>query len=439
MKAKVVILMAVLALGLLLLPACSDKTKDNPTRPVYSLNGMVANDNFHSFSIFYSTMNDAMTVPREQGNKPYRIYLPPGYFNEDLQYSGNPYPVLYLFPPFASDELYYFEHGLASVADRLISEGKICPMLIVCIDGRSLLGGSFYTDSPRQGRYFTALFDSTEYDWPTVVSGSLIPETQTYIAPAFFGMIQNVFKSLNEAKYRAASGIGMGGYGAFKAVLQTNYFGSVSAVDAPLDFDGDGSGGFLTLIHEQYAGGNWSAVDTSATNTAMSMLVSAAAAFSPQHTAFQVDSIYYDNFGSRSMGYTITQTLMDSLPSVDSSTLVVKHAVHMPFDASGTINSPIWNLWMSHNVDAMYETAAPDPKGAFPAMKKLLITVENPKYHFDEQMTGFMHFLDANGMEYEHVAYTGSDILSGTVDHYLYDIFEKILTFHSDNFRAAGY
>lgn len=431
MKAKVVFLVTILALGLLFLSACSDKTKDNPTRPVYSDTGLVAKNNFNSFSIFFSTMNDPNTLPREQGNKPYRIYLPPGY---SFAGTGPRYPVLYLFPPYGADELYYFEHGLKTVADRLISEGKIGPMIIVSIDGRSLLGGSFYTDSPRQGGYFTALYRDMVYIEPTVVGGSLFPEDREYRAVAFMNMIDATYRTLGEPKFRAAGGVGMGGYGAFKSVLQTINFGSVSAVDAPLDFDGTGSGGFLTLFSEIYQGSHWSLVDTSSANSAMSMVVSAAAAFAPHHIGFRVDSMYYDDFFTLTLGYTVTDTL-----PVDAKTLVVKHAAHVPFDSTGAINSDVWRLWMSHNVDSMYENAEAIPKGAFPDMKKLLITVDNSTDHFGEQMNGFMQFLDANGMAYEHKNYSGSNVLSGTTDHYLYDILEDILVFHSDNFRAAGF
>jgi hypothetical protein len=431
MKVKVVFLVTILAIGLLFLSACSDKTKDNPTRPVISDIGSAAGTNFNSFSIFFSTMNDRTKVPREQGNKPYRIYLPPGY---NFTGTGPKYPILYLFPPFGADELYYFEHGLATVADRLISEGKIGPMIIVSIDGRSLLGGSFYTDSPRQGGYFAALYKDTSYVEPTVIAGQFMLEDRTYTAKAFMTMIDEFYHTLGEPKFRAASGVGVGGYGAFKSVLQTGNFGSVSAIDAPLDFDGEGDGGFLTLFSELYHGSNWNLVDTSTANPAMSTVVSAAAAFASHHVAFQVDSMYYDNFGTLTMGFTVTDTL-----PVDAATLITKHAAHVPFDSTGAINSAVWSIWMNHNVDSMYENADPLQKAAFPAMKKLLITVENSTAHFDEQMSGFMQFLDANGMEYEHKSFTGSNMLSGTADHYMYDILEDILIFHSDNFRAAGF
>jgi hypothetical protein len=339
-----------------------------------------------------------------------------------------------MFPPYGEDEVYYFQHGLATVADRLINEGKIIPMIIVSIDGRSLLGGSFYTDSPRQGRFFTTLYDDTAYVEPTVVPGLIGLQTMTYTAPSFMNKIeiQDNLNVLSFPQYRAASGGGMGGYGAFKSGLQTDYFGSVSAIDAPLDFDGfDGYSGFLTLFRQVYTG-QWNQVDTSETNEAMSMIVSAAAAFSPEHTGFRVDSVYYDNFGSLALGFTVTDTL-----EVDTTTLVAKHAVHVPFDHNGVINGTVWGLWMDHNVDRMYENAAPLTKANFVDMKKLLVTVDDSRDLFSEQMTGFMQFLDANGMEYETKHYGGSDVLSGTADHYLYDILEDILIFHSDNFKAA--
>lgn len=431
MKVKVVFFITIAALGLLVLSGCSDKTKDNPTRPVFSQTGQVALQNFNSFSIFFCTMNNPLANPREQGNKPYRIYLPPGY---DIQTTGPKFPVLYLFPPFGADEQYYFEHGLANVADRLISEGKIGPMIIVSIDGRSLLGGSFYTDSPRQGKFFTALYDSVGYVEPTVIPGQLSLEDRTYNANSFMNWIDAVYHTLGEQKFRAAGGVGMGGYGAFKSVLQTDNFGSVSAIDAPLDFDGStGNGGFLTLFQDVYTGA-WSQVDTSEMNPAMSMVISAAAAFSPRDSVFRVDSVYFDNFGSLSLGFTVTDTA-----SLDTTTLVTKHGVHVPFDHAGAINSAVWGRWLNHNVDSMYENAAPLSKTNFIGMKKLLITVDDSRDRFDEQMSGFMQFLDANGMEYQHKNFNGSNVLSGTADHYMYDILEDILIFHSDNFRAAGF
>jgi hypothetical protein len=166
----------------------------------------------------------------------------------------------------------------------------------------------------------------------------------------------------------------------------------------------------------------------------MSMVVSAAVAFAPHHIGFRVDSMYYDAFFTLTLGYTVTDTL-----PVDAGTLLTKHAAHVPFDHTGAINSDVWRLWMSHNVDSMYENAEVSPKAAFPDMKKLLITVDNSTDHFGEQMSGFMQFLDDNSMAYEHKNYSGSNVLSGTADHYLYDILEDVLIFHSDNFRAAGF
>jgi len=163
-------------------------------------------------------------------------------------------------------------------------------------------------------------------------------------------------------------------------------------------------------------------------------VISAAAAFSPRDSVFRVDSVYFDNFGSLSLGFTVTDTA-----SLDTTTLVTKHGVHVPFDHAGAINNAVWGRWLNHNVDSMYENAAPLSKTNFIGMKKLLITVDDSRDRFDEQMSGFMQFLDANGMEYQHKNFNGSNVLSGTADHYMYDILEDILIFHSDNFRAAGF
>lgn len=425
MKSNVLRLLVLLVIGAMLVIGCSDNTKNNPTRPTVSGTGLWPGQNFFSFAIFFSTATDG-------GHKPYFVYTPPGY---DLNANTGPrYPVLYLFAPYGADALYYFGHGLATVADLLLSEGKIDPMIIVCVEGRSLLGGSFYTNSVRQGNYFWSLFTDTSFTEPTRVAGFLNLIDVEFKAEALMNRIDDIYRTVATKEFRGAGGVGMGGYGAFRSAVATEFFGSVSAIDAPLDFDGTGSNGFLSLFSDIYpAGSSWSSVDTSAINPAMSMIVSAAAAFASHHTAFQVDSVFNDNFGVLSQACHATGFL-----TTDSSTLVAKHAGHVPFNSTGAINSTIWNLWMANSVESLYENGDPAMTANFADMSKMLIRVEDSKYHFDEQMQGFMQFLDDQGMEYQTKTYHGSDILSGSADYYMYDILEDILVFHSNNFRAAA-
>lgn len=425
MKSNALRLILLLVIGTLLVLGCSDNTKNNPTRPTVSETGLLFQQNYQSFAIFFSTVRDG-------GNKPYFVYTPPGY--DDTYTTGFRYPILYMFSPYDTDALYYLEHGLTTVADRLISEGKIDPMLIVCIDGRSLLGGSFYTNSIRQGNYFTWLFNDTTYVEPYRVAGYPNLVDVEFKAQAMVNRINDLYRTIPDKKFWGASGVGMGGYGAFRSAVATEFFGSVSAVDAPLDFDGTGSNGFLSLFQDLYpAGSHWSSVDTSATNSSMSMVVSAAAAFASHHTALQVDSVFNDNFGVLSQICHATEFL-----TTDSSTLVAKHAGHVPFDSTGAINSTIWDLWKANSIASLYENGDPALAANFADMSKLLIRVEASKDYFDEQMQGFMQFLDNAQMPYQTKTYGGSDILSGSADHYMYDIFEDILVFHSNSFRAAA-
>jgi len=425
MKGKYFII--VLALGVFLVSGCADKTNNNPTRPNTPPQGYVFKQNFHSYSIFFSTSNDR--PGGEHGDKPYNAYTPPGYLNS----TDGRFPVLYLLPPFRSDELYYFEHGLAQVADRLIAEGKIIPMIIVTVDGRSLLGGSFYVDSPRQGRFATALTEYASYTVPRYTSmGQLVDVT--YGAPSLISRIDDNFRTVAESRFRAIGGIGMGGYGAARLALTTDKFNSVSAINAPLDFDGAGADGFRSLINQVYpAGSPWSSVDTSLHNPAMSLLVSAAAAFSPQHQAFRVDSIYR-LVNVDVISYTITDSL-----TTDKRSYLPRHHAHMPFDSTGVINDDIWQVWMHNNIDYLYQQADGNNQNRFRLMRKLMVTTGYDEYFFNEQMNAFAAFLRASNMTFDEKTLPGTTMLTAGADRYLYDLLEDVLIFHSEAFKAAGW
>jgi hypothetical protein len=434
MKSKIVWILLAIGLAALFITGCSDRTKDNPSRPQITDKGLVFTEPFHFYSIFFST-----TLP--PGFMPALIYTPPGY--NWWSSSGRPYPVLYLLPPFRATERYYFEHGLAEVADRLISEGKIEPMIIVVVDGQSQLGGSFFTNSAHQGSYLSALVADTEYDI-AIYSDDVL----SYRGPATLNSeslvtrIDGLFKTFGTKETRAIGGVGMGGYGAFSAVLHSDLFGSVSAVNAPLDFDGTGSNGFKSLFNDVYSG-PWTTidtsetgiidtvntVDTSSTDAAMSLVVSAAGAFSPHYTAFTVDSVYKDQHQVQTLSWTVE----DSLTTNWISYLPV-HNIHVPFDSTGAgdINNEIWDVWMNNNIESIYLN---DPNGhstAFVALPKLLIKSDNARYHYSEQMKGALDFLQANAIDYELQSFGAEG--PPTADYNLYNLLEDILIFHSSNF-----
>lgn len=437
-------------LSALFLAGCTDKTKDNPTRPEIPPQGL-ANwmDAMQTFSIAFSTSMDP-------GYVVYQGYTPPEY--DWMGGGGRPYPVLYLLSPFRGDERYYFEHGLAQVADRLLAEGKIQPMIIISIDGRSQLGGSFYTDSWQQGKYFTALIEDKTYEVDLFIdptgrysgTGQPYRGSMTLYSTALINRVDDWFSTVDDPKARAISGVGMGGYGAFSLAVNTDLFGSVSAVNAPLDFDGNGNNGFLTLINEMIPA-EWVSIDTtesgrvdttyaadtSQTNPEMSLLVSAAAAFSPHPIDVQMDSVYVTERDQILIwGYTVMETLTDDLRSY-----LPTHDVHAPFDSSGLINNFIWNLWMNNNIQNMIENDTTGTAQHFlDDMDKLLIWSKEAEFHYGEQMEAFAQYLQNNtdSTRYTIMEFTGNGALSGTADHFLYDLIETILIFHSDHFEIPG-
>ena len=439
MKSRIFTILLAVVVAVFLAVGCTDKTKDNPTRPMVAEHGLPMINPWGFYSIFFSTA-------RDPGYMPSLTYLPPGYNWSGG--GGRSYPVLYLLAPFRGDERYYFEHGLAQVADRLLAEGKIEPMLIVSIDGRSLWGGSFFTNSLAQGRHFTALVKDTTFDITLYVNLDNFtgpergPKTlySNGLVPRFDGW----YLTIAEPGARGISGVGSGGYGAFAAALKTDLFGSVSAVNAPLDFDGaNGDGGFAALLQD--AKRTWwdsivvtgtrvdtlYAFDTSLTDPMRSMIVSAAAAFSPHYTSVRVDSVYDDQFGSQTWAY----KPLDSL-TTDMSTYLRRHKVHVPIDSLGNVNNLIWQKWMENNIENIYTTDPAAYASNFKDLKKLLVKSDQAEYRFGEQMDGFIAFLDAiNDTNHTVMEFNGNARLTGTSDHFLYDILEDILIFHSQAFQ----
>jgi len=321
-------------------------------------------------------------------------------------------------------------------------------MIIVSIDGRSMWGGSFFVNSVAQGSYFTALvkdtsFDITMYINPDNFTG---PERgpKTLYSNGLVPRLDGWYLTIAEPGARGICGVGSGGYGAFAAALKTDMFGSVSAVNAPLDFDGvDGSSGFAALLQD--AKRTWwdsvvvtgtrvdtiYAFDTAMTDPMRSLIVSAAAAFSPHYTSVRIDSVYDDQFAKQTWAY----KALDSL-TTDLSSYLRRHKVHLPIDSTGNVNGFIWQKWMDNSIPSIYDA---DPAGYavnFKDIRKLLVKSDEAEYRFTEQMDGFIDFLDDIGdTNHTVMEFKGNSRLTGTSDHFLYDILEDILIFHSKAFQ----
>jgi hypothetical protein len=168
----------------------------------------------------------------------------------------------------------------------------------------------------------------------------------------------------------------------------------------------------------------------------MSMIISAAAAFSPQYTEARLDSVYVTQRDSLLVP---AFTPIDSLTN-DLRSYLPQHQIHVPFDSLGNINNFIWDLWMQHNIQNMYEANVNGTAAQFSAMPKLLIESRGAEFHFDEQMDAFIQFLQnsTDPSKYTVMDFRGNPNLTGTADHFLYDLLDDILIFHSNNFAASA-
>lgn len=122
----------------------------------------------------------------------YAIYLPP-----DYAVSQRSYPVLYLLHGAGGDHTAWVQSGeVQHIADRGIKSGKVTPMIIVMPDAGQASGRRGYTNDPAgEWRYEDFFFDE------------------------FMPYIENTYRIKRKKRYRAISGLSMGGGGTFHYAL----------------------------------------------------------------------------------------------------------------------------------------------------------------------------------------------------------------------------
>ena len=184
-------------------------------------------------SIFYSALSFALMISAAvfaQGGKvsdnltmkskilnmdrKYAIYLPEDYYTSDRFY-----PVLYLLHGSGDDQSGWVQFGeVKHIADKAISEGKCTAMIIVMPDGNT--GQRGYFNSPKG-------------DW----------NYEDFFFQEFIPIIEKAYRIRAEKRYRAISGLSMGGGGTFMYALHhpelfssacplSAYVGPISMEDA---------------------------------------------------------------------------------------------------------------------------------------------------------------------------------------------------------------
>jgi len=119
-------------------------------------------------------------------NIDYAIYLPP-----DYNYSERTYPVLYLLHGGGDDHTAWVQSGeVQLIADEAINCGKATPMIIVMPNSK-----------PGKSRYFNGY----KGEWPY----------EDFFFQEFIPFIESTYRVKAEKRYRAVSGLSMGGRSAF--------------------------------------------------------------------------------------------------------------------------------------------------------------------------------------------------------------------------------
>jgi len=404
----------------LLVFGCSER-EDNIVRPDSEvrdgLTGVYIFPGGHlaADELAFSMFNSVRKVPSIY----LKVYAPP-----DYEPTGRRYPVLYMMSPFRGDDSYYFNHGLVAIADQMIADGEIQPMIIVCIDGSVGYGGTFYGNTYFGGKYAQAI-GSIQND---PISGSIID------------YIDGVFNTYDSRADRAIAGFGMGGYGAVRiAAMYPDNFGAVSAISAPLDFDGAaGTGGFVPLFKDVISNlsgtgsdyislAEYRDMDTAYSNPLRTMMMAAGTAFTPH--VLDIDNIISLN-PPRALDSTFIE---DTLTYLNPEGNV---AFHLPFDTAGNPYQPIWDLWLDNNVSSIIE----NNPGCFDNMAVKLFTTNDDEYGFNVQTINFASWLQGymnmRGYvrDYSPDNYEGYEGYEATGGRMLYDILPVLLKYHSDNF-----
>lgn len=149
---------------------------------------------------------DNLSLPSKilKMDRKYAVYLPP-----DYEKSERSYPVLYLLHGAGDDQTGWVQFGeVLNIADKAINEGKATPMVIIMPDANTGTRG-YENNAAGTWRYEDFFFEE------------LMP------------FVEKKYRIKTEKRYRAISGLSMGGYGTFTyAIHHPELFSSACPLSA---------------------------------------------------------------------------------------------------------------------------------------------------------------------------------------------------------------
>jgi enterochelin esterase-like enzyme len=167
-----------------------------------------------SASAQVSKVYDNLSMPSKilNSQRKYAVYLPPGYETSERRY-----PVLYLLHGGGDDQTGWVQFGeVQHITDKAIAEGKATPMIIIMPDANTGVRG--FSNTP-------------DGSW----------RYEDFFFQEFMPYVEKTYRIKAEKRYRAVSGLSMGGGGTFYFALHHPELFSaacpLSASPGPLSLD----------------------------------------------------------------------------------------------------------------------------------------------------------------------------------------------------------
>ena len=428
MNKFVQIVIVLLSLMLLLGAGCTDRGTNTPVTPKEKLveSWGVWPEGDHVFTEHpdypypQSLRQLRFQIRNRNGIQDIGVYIPPEAMEE-----GRPVPLLVLLPPMYESKSFYLDHGLLELVEEMTANGEIQPMVIAALGTDQLFGGYFF------GNSFPAGF----YD--EIISH---PDTTALVS----WLVNSIPWIIDSPDKRGIGGVGMGAYGAFRAVLKNpDMFSSISVADGPLDFDGaDGSSGLMNLFDDALAEqgldeSTFKSFDSSRAWPISSMFISGALAFSPNDTLLDydirtlaggtADTVEIDTSYRRSDNGGDTTTLIRGVVKQDMG----DWDFYLPFDGTGSAYGWVWDLWLENDLERIHDDAGASPLAG---INMWIGTSPDAHYGFHDMTESWISTLEDNGYTPEVYNYGGYDGKPATSNEYVYDMLRKMLIFHSENF-----
>lgn len=137
------------------------------------------------------------------------IYLPPSYYTSDKKY-----PVVYFLHGYMEPPTWV--SNIKSTLDKQFKADEGKEFIIVQPDGNSILGGSFYANSPVIGNW------------------------EDHIVKEIVNYVDSKYRTIPKVEARGIAGFSMGGYGALNLALRHPDVFSSTYIMSPGAFDKDG-------------------------------------------------------------------------------------------------------------------------------------------------------------------------------------------------------